>query len=172
MKHCLICINCKKKYKPSIFLLRCDECNSVVKVEYNHPPKDKNSMMNSLMNSSFFSLGDGDTPIIHLRNLGKKIEHNFLYAKLEFLSPTGSFKDRGSNILMNIAKNFGVNEFVEDSSGNAGASLAAHASFMNINANIFNNYTYDQNKPPYNSIFLSVFIFHEFFKRKIKKIFS
>ena len=80
MKHCLICINCKKKYKPSIFLLRCDECNSVVKVEYNHPPKDKNSMMNSLMNSSFFSLGDGDTPIIHLRNLGKKIEHNFLYA--------------------------------------------------------------------------------------------
>ena len=36
---------------------------------------------------------------------------------------------------MNIAKNFGVNEFVEDSR-NAGA-LAAHASFMNINANIF-----------------------------------
>ncbi len=137
MKHCLICINCKKKYKPSIFLLRCDDCNSVVKVEYDHPPKDKNSMMNSLMKSSFFSLGDGDTPIIHLRNLGKKIEHNFLYAKLEFLSPTGSFKDRGSNILMNIAKNFGVNEFIEDSSGNAGASLAAYASFMNINANIF-----------------------------------
>ena len=78
MKHCLICINCKKKYKPSIFLLRCDDCNSVVKVEYDHPPKDKNSMMNSLMKSSFFSLGDGDTPIIHLRNLGeKKLSEHF-----------------------------------------------------------------------------------------------
>ena len=39
-------------------------------------------------------------------------------------------------------------------------------------ANIFNCYICAQKKPPYNSIFLTVFIFYEFFNRIIKKIFS
>ena len=137
MKHCLICLNCKKKFEPNIFILRCEDCNSVVKVDYKDPPKDEISLLDSLLESKLSSLGEGNTPTIHLNNFAKKINHNSVYAKLEFLSPTGSFKDRGSNILLNVAKKFGVNEFVEDSSGNAGASLAAYASFMNIKANIF-----------------------------------
>ncbi len=137
MKHCLICVNCKKKFQPSIFTLKCYDCDSVLKVEYKTHPKDEFSMLDSLFGLEVTSLGDGNTPIIPLCNLGKKIDHNYVYAKLEFLSPTGSFKDRGSNILLNVAKKFGVSEFIEDSSGNAGASLAAYASFMNIKANIF-----------------------------------
>ena len=69
MKHCLICTNCKKKHKPSIFLLRCDDCNSVLKVKYKDFPKDKKSMMDSLLGSTSISLGDGDTPTIPLSNI-------------------------------------------------------------------------------------------------------
>ena len=60
-----------------------------------------------------------------------------LYAKLEFLNPTGSFKDRGSSVMMSVAREQGVKEIVEDSSGNAGASIAAYAARAGIRAHIF-----------------------------------
>jgi threonine synthase len=53
------------------------------------------------------------------------------------VAPTGSFKDRGSAVLVSAALEQGVREFVEDSSGNAGASLAAYASAASIRAHIF-----------------------------------
>lgn len=58
-------------------------------------------------------------------------------AKLEFLSPTGSFKDRGAAMLIAGARAFGVREFVEDSSGNAGAALAAYGARAGMRAHIF-----------------------------------
>ena len=58
-------------------------------------------------------------------------------AKLEFLSPTGSFKDRGAAMLIGGARAFKLQEFVEDSSGNAGAALAAYAAAAGIQAHIF-----------------------------------
>ena len=60
-----------------------------------------------------------------------------LYAKLEFLNPTGSFKDRSSSVMMSVAREQGVSEIVEDSSGNAGASIAAYAARAGIRAHIF-----------------------------------
>src|SRR5690606_38177738 len=48
-------------------------------------------------------------------------------AKLEFMMPTGSFKDRGMTVMISYLKRHGVTRVLEDSSGNAGASLAAYA---------------------------------------------
>jgi threonine synthase len=56
---------------------------------------------------------------------------------MEFLNPTGSFKDRGSAILTSFLKDRGIGLAVEDSSGNAGASFAAYAARSGINARIF-----------------------------------
>jgi threonine synthase len=57
--------------------------------------------------------------------------------KLDHLLPSGSFKDRGSTILISHLKKCGVRRAIEDSSGNAAASTAAYAARAGINASIY-----------------------------------
>jgi threonine synthase len=56
--------------------------------------------------------------------------------KLEFLTPTGSYKDRGMAIMVTALRGLGVHRVVEDSSGNAGASLAAYAARASIDCEV------------------------------------
>jgi threonine synthase len=79
-----------------------------------------------------FSLGEGGTPLVKVDWPG-----GTFHAKLEYLNPTGSFKDRGTAMLVNHLLEQGVMEVVEDSSGNAGASLAMYAGATGIHARIF-----------------------------------
>lgn len=79
-----------------------------------------------------FSLGEGATPLVTVDWPGG----GFL-AKLEYLNPTGSYKDRGTVMLVNHLLGQGVTEVVEDSSGNAGASLGMYAGATGIHARIF-----------------------------------
>ncbi len=78
------------------------------------------------------SLGEGWTPLVSAHAYGTE----FL-AKLEFLAPTGSFKDRGTTVLVSFLKELGVESVVEDSSGNAAASLAAYCARAHIRCTIF-----------------------------------
>ena len=78
------------------------------------------------------SLGEGDTPLIWAEALGRRIAF-----KCEFLNPSGSFKDRGSAVITAWLRSRGVNDVVEDSSGNAGASMAAYTARAGIKARIF-----------------------------------
>lgn len=82
-------------------------------------------------------LGQGDTPLVQLDGLARSLDIEALGAKLEFCAPTGSFKDRGSAVLIAAALEEGIGEFVEDSSGNAGASMSAFAARARIKAHIF-----------------------------------
>jgi threonine synthase len=75
--------------------------------------------------------------LLELRRLGRDLGLGRLWAKLEYQSPTGSFKDRGSSVLVSVALEHGLGEFVEDSSGNTGASLAAYAAAAGIVAHVF-----------------------------------
>jgi threonine synthase len=73
------------------------------------------------------TLGEGGTPLLPLDWAGRP------YAcKLESQAPTGSFKDRGAAVLVTALRGLGVQRAVEDSSGNAGASLAAYAARAGI----------------------------------------
>ena len=92
-------------------------------------PMDNPSMANSL--------GEGDTPLVLLEKTGDALGLDSLWAKLEFMAPTGSFKDRGSVILTSMGVELGVTEFIEDSSGNAGASLSAYAAAAGLKAHVF-----------------------------------
>jgi threonine synthase len=83
------------------------------------------------------SLGEGDTPLVSLRRTADELGLGSLWAKLEFMAPTGSFKDRGSAVLTTMGRDLGVRAFVEDSSGNAGASLSAYAAAAGIKAHVF-----------------------------------
>jgi len=78
------------------------------------------------------TLGEGGTPLVPVT-----VPAGTFRAKLEFLSPTGSYKDRGTALLVSHLRALGVEEVVEDSSGNAGASLAAYAAAAGLRARVF-----------------------------------
>ena len=67
------------------------------------------------------TLGEGWTPLVAGEWDGVPV-----LFKLEFMMPTGSFKDRGMTVMVSYLKSRGVTEVLEDSSGNAGASLSAY----------------------------------------------
>lgn len=80
----------------------------------------------------FKPMGVGWTPLVCTQ-----LENQKVYLKLEYLSPSGSFKDRGVNAMVEQLVAMGVKAVSEDSSGNAGASLAAHAAHFGIDAEIY-----------------------------------
>lgn len=82
--------------------------------------------------SAVFTLGEGMTPLLEREIAGWPI-----HLKLEFMSPSGSFKDRGAAVLMAKVKEWGVSRIVEDTSGNSGAAIAAYAAAAGIECEIY-----------------------------------
>ena len=74
------------------------------------------------------TLGEGGTPLISFQRYR---------LKLEGVSPTGSFKDRGAATVITAARTAGAHTVVEDSSGNAGTAIAAYAARAGLKARIF-----------------------------------
>ena len=67
------------------------------------------------------TLGEGWTPLVTGAWDRAAVEF-----KLDFLMPSGSFKDRGTTVMLSYLRSRGITEVLEDSSGNAGASLSAY----------------------------------------------
>ena len=128
--HTLRCTACSRDHTPDMRTLHCQECASPLVVAY---PSDAEPVLNA----SPVSLGEGHTPVVPLPAIADSLGLNSIYAKLEFAAPTGSFKDRGTAVMLAVAREFGVEEIVEDSSGNAGASVAAYAARCGIKAHVF-----------------------------------
>ena len=78
------------------------------------------------------SMHEGFTPLVPYELAGRQ-----LLLKQEQLFPTGSFKDRGASLLISRALELGVDRVVEDSSGNAGAAVAAYAARAGIECDIY-----------------------------------
>ncbi|MFC6874388.1 pyridoxal-phosphate dependent enzyme [Halobellus marinus] len=76
------------------------------------------------------SLGEGLTPLVGAPAWDAEF-------KLEYVFPTGSFKDRGAAVTLSLADELGVDRAVEDSSGNAGAAIATYAARAGIDAEIY-----------------------------------
>lgn len=76
------------------------------------------------------TLGEGGTPLVPSR------DRRILF-KVESANPTGSFKDRGASVLLTALRAAGVEEVVEDSSGNAGAAIAAYAARAGVRATVY-----------------------------------
>ncbi len=75
------------------------------------------------------TLGEGMTPII-------PFDAHTLF-KMDYYMPTLSFKDRGAAVLVAHIKALGVDKVVQDSSGNAGNSVAAYCGRVGIACEIF-----------------------------------
>lgn len=78
------------------------------------------------------SLGEGCTPLV--RRAFKGVSSHF---KLEWFAPTGSFKDRGTSVMLSFLRQLGINSVLEDSSGNGGASVAGYAAAGGMKARVF-----------------------------------
>jgi threonine synthase len=78
------------------------------------------------------SLGEGWTPLVRRDWAGAPV-----YFKLESQMPTGSFKDRGTAVMINHLVDVGVGPIHEDSSGNAGSSIATYAAAARIPCRIY-----------------------------------
>jgi threonine synthase len=76
------------------------------------------------------SLGEGFVPLV------ESTAWNAAFT-LEYVSPSGSFKDRGASVLVSRAAELGVERILDDSSGNAGAAIAQYAAAAGISAEIF-----------------------------------
>ena len=72
------------------------------------------------------SLGEGMTPLVHLRRLGARLGLPNLHAKIEGQNPTGSFKDRGMVVAVAKAVEDGARAIICASTGNTSASAAAY----------------------------------------------
>ena len=128
-RHTLRCFDCGAHANPSL-RLSCPNCGGLWEIEYHRlPPGDIRLPATPL------PLGEGETPTIAFDWADARSVR--LDLKLEFLAPSGSFKDRGAALLIGAAWGFGVSEFVEDSSGNAGAALAAYGAAARMRAHIF-----------------------------------
>ena len=78
------------------------------------------------------SFGEGWTPLL----LRRWQDADVLF-KLESQMPTGSFKDRGTAVMLNHLLEVGVGAVHEDSSGNAGASVATYAAACGVPCRVY-----------------------------------
>lgn len=78
------------------------------------------------------SIGESITPLTKTTIDGRECQ-----LKLDYLLPTGSYKDRGVSVMISVLKQWGINKIVEDSSGNAGSAVAAYSSKAKIDCDVY-----------------------------------
>lgn len=86
---------------------------------------------------SIITLGEGMTPLVRTKRLGKRLGADHLWIKDEGLNPTGSFKARGLSCAISMAAELGIQKLAIPSAGNAASALAAYAAAAGIEAHIF-----------------------------------
>ncbi|MBI4257671.1 MAG: pyridoxal-phosphate dependent enzyme [Thaumarchaeota archaeon] len=139
-----VCSSCGKSQE-DMFEWRCDSCGAPFSI-LNHQPFEKKSVKKNDWSlwrykeclpqgkAEQVSLGEGCTPLVPIG------EPNVL-AKLDYVMPTGSYKDRGTSPMVSsilpFVKEGKIKKVTEDSSGNAGASLAAYTAKVGIPCSIF-----------------------------------
>lgn len=135
----MICTDCHAPAAPLDW--QCTRCGGILEIEH-LPLFQADAIIESewslwryapmLPARKLVSLGEGMTPLVDTELNGVQFR-----AKLDYLNPTGSYKDRGIAVLLNHLLANDVRRVVADSSGNAGASLAMYSGRAGIEARIF-----------------------------------
>lgn len=136
------CGNCGLPFPPSGFPDRCANCGGMYQITDFLEPVDVAPENPGIWRywRSFglrdyhpeIYLGEGNTPLIWDDLDGIRIAY-----KMESQNPTGSYKDRGTAVLIGQLLERGITDVVEDSSGNAGSSLACYAARSEMHARIY-----------------------------------
>lgn len=140
----LLCTKCGKSYTEAITIPWKCSCGGYL--HYDFMPvfnkEDIHSDLYSMWRYDFayplkrkeiiVTYNEGFTPLVDSRY--KKCH---LQLKMDNLMPTGSFKDRGTVMVVNYLLKKGISRITEDSSGNAGASVAGYCALGGIPCDIF-----------------------------------
>ena len=86
---------------------------------------------------NFVFLGEGDTALLPVPNIGSQLGLPNLYVKDESSNPTGSFKARGLAAAVSKAKELGIKKVIIPTAGNAGGAMAAYAARASLQALIY-----------------------------------
>jgi len=138
----LYCLNCGTEYNINEPIWKCSCGNYLnIKMEPDFSFDFKKVEMRSKClwryrellpiekDENIVSFNEGFTPIVKMRKN--------IFLKLDYMFPTGSFKDRGATVLISKLKEIGVKSIVEDSSGNAGIAISAYSAAANIKCSIY-----------------------------------
>ncbi|MBT3271243.1 threonine synthase [Candidatus Poribacteria bacterium] len=130
----MLCDECRSRFTPDPMRYGCD-CGSALDFAAPAPPIAVEELASRPANmwryhealriarpEDAVTMGEGMTPLIR----ADRSDHD-LRLKLDFTFPTGSYKDRGAAVLISALREMGADAVVEDSSGNAGAAIAAYA---------------------------------------------
>lgn len=140
----LICSECGRRFSPNerVFNCICDGVLEVADKKVSFPLEKIRKRGHSIWryreaitiesDKNIVSFEEGFTPLVPM-----KFKDFEVLAKLDFLFPTGSFKDRGSSVMVSKLKEIGVKKIMDDSSGNAGASISAYSAKAGISCEIF-----------------------------------
>ncbi len=148
------CLDCGVKYPINSLIFRCSKCGGCLEVEYDYAEMKKKITEEDLKNDTnrsiwryakflpveskhIISLGEGITPLITAKNLSVQVGLKNIMLKLDFCNPTGSFKDRGTSVLVSNAKKLCVKEVAIDSSGNNASSISAYSARAGIKCYVF-----------------------------------
>ena len=150
----LKCTECSHTFDPNLVQTFCPECQSPLLAHYDlgsaRRSLDRDQMRQRPAGmwrwrellpvhdpENMLSLGEGDTPLLHVRNLGDKLGLSQLYVKDESVNPTGTFKARGLAAAVSKAKELGIQKVIIPTAGNAGGAMAAYAARGGLEACIF-----------------------------------
>lgn len=141
-EYAFVCIECGQRYAIDTRDWSCT-CGGLF--DFDHRPPFDTGLIDSAISGPWryramlplepdweaVTLGEGNTSLVPIEWYGHR-----LVLKMEMASPTGCFKDRGATLLVTALHGMGIQRVVEDSSGNAGASLAAYAGRAGIRCEV------------------------------------
>ena len=153
------CIECGKKFDPNELHYLCDECGrdylpgmplkGVLEAIFNYAEIGKrwkerpDPLLFSAVNPEFYPpLPVGNTPFFRTEILGLESERMAspsypIGIKIDGLNPSGSYKDRATQLVVADALQKGITEIVTASTGNAACSLACLGASARLKIVIF-----------------------------------
>jgi len=150
----LECSQCHQTFDPAQLQTFCPDCSAPLMPRYDltrarrELDRDEvacrprgmwrwRELMPVLDVSNIVTLGEGDTPLLRLTNLGSRLGLPNLFVKDESVNPTGTFKARGLSAAVSKAKELGVTKVIIPTAGNAGGAMAAYAARGGMQASVF-----------------------------------
>lgn len=148
------CTQCSKEFKPEGLHYLCDVCSQdyragmpllgVLEAMFDYEgiakawQKKPEPLLFSAVDPKFYPpIPVGNTPFFSVKRLNDSCGVADLWIKNDALNPSGSYKDRASQVVVADAVQKGIGEIVAASTGNAASSLACIAASVGKQAVIF-----------------------------------
>ncbi len=154
MKFHYRCVDCNYEFESEKITYTCPHCNSeatsffpkgYLEVIIDDSYLKKLSKKDKIYYKDFspYVLPDyrvfpvGNTPLIRSERISELVSASEVYFKMDSLLPSGSFKDRASQLIVAQAIHFKQKDIVLASTGNAGASMSCAGASYGLNITLF-----------------------------------